>query len=182
MALQVAELLPSFVSTVAPPTLTVDWGTSPAGSREEVRAGVMEVVSVALIIVVIVLASEELIVEGGRCKGDDLKMVPVPSVVVLVTQSHLCLLCVKVSSVGPPPLIARAFKESGGAIHVIVLNPTTSVVRNVAINCSSSRPGDTVYTPFQMNMSVVLGGDGMAGQLTLFSQPYEVQVSHVGVH
>jgi hypothetical protein len=72
---------------------------------------------------------------------------------------------------GPPPLVARAFKEPGGAIHVIVLNPTAAVVRDVVLNCSSALPGDSVYTPFQMNASTVLSGDGTAGQLTLFSQP-----------
>jgi hypothetical protein len=72
---------------------------------------------------------------------------------------------------GPPPLVARAFKEPGGAIHVIILNPTAAVVRGVVLNCSSALPGDTVYTPFQMNASTVLSGDGTAGQLTLFSQP-----------
>lgn len=64
---------------------------------------------------------------------------------------------------------------------MVVLNPTASVVRNVVINCSSSRPGDTVYTPFQMNMSIILGGVGTAGQLSLFSQPYEVQVCRMPI-
>lgn len=71
MALQVEELLPSFVSTVAPPTLTVDWGTAPARDRGEVRWAAILVVLLSEVVVMVVVVVVEGVIGGKSGDGDD---------------------------------------------------------------------------------------------------------------